>query len=100
MFLPIKVEGSSSVFQPYVDDLAVYPNPSNGLFTIQFTSYINQKIELYIYSSAGEIVFNERLNNFEDSYSNIISLGNQPKGGYFLELNTNSGSINKKIVLQ
>ena len=78
----------------------MYPNPSNEFFTIQFTSYINQKIELNIFSPTGEIVFNERLNNFEDSYSNVVSLGKKSKGVYFLEIVTKDGRINKKIILQ
>ena len=100
VFLPIKVDGSSIVSQVYIKDLVVYPNPSNGHFIIQFRSKINQKIELYIYSPTGKIVYNKRINNFEDSYSNIISLGNQSKGVYFLEIVTKDGTLKKKIVLQ
>ena len=61
---------------------------------------MNQKIELNIFSPTGEIVFNEHLNNFEDTYSKIISLGEQSKGVYFLEIVTKEGRINKKIILQ
>ena len=64
IFLPIKVEGSSSISQTYIDDLVVYPNPSNGHFTIQFSTNINQKIELNVFSPTGEIIFNERFYEF------------------------------------
>ena len=100
IFLPVKVEGSSSISQTFINDLVIYPNPSYGHFTIQFSSKVNQKIELNIFSPSGEIIFNERFINFENSYSNLISLGEQSKGVYFLEIVTKEGRINKKIILQ
>jgi hypothetical protein len=48
----------------------------------------------------GEVVYTENLEEFTGQYTNIVDMNTQPKGVYFLEITTNTGGINKKIVLQ
>ena len=48
----------------------------------------------------GEEVYTENLNEFVGMYTKSIDLNTQPKGVYFLEITTDKGGINKKIVLQ
>jgi len=40
------------------------------------------------------------LENFEGYYQSAIDMNAQPKGVYFLEITTENGSLNTKIVLQ
>ena len=48
----------------------------------------------------GEVVYTENLEEFMGNYANSIDMNTQPKGVYFLEITTNNGSMNHKIVLQ
>jgi hypothetical protein len=48
----------------------------------------------------GEEIFTEQLTEFVGQYTQVIDMNTQAKGVYFLEITTNKGGINKKIVLQ
>jgi len=45
-------------------------------------------------------VYTEGLENFTGEYAKEIDLVKYTKGIYFLEITTNSGVINKKVILQ
>jgi len=76
--------------------LRVYPNPSNGTFTIDFSdNKISGPIELKVYNSLGQLVF-------EQDYSNIskqkkIALSNSPAGIYMLHIKTADFNLVRKI---
>ena len=48
----------------------------------------------------GEELINENLEQFIGEYTKQINLSDNAKGIYFLEIETNDGVINKKIILQ
>lgn len=48
----------------------------------------------------GEVIFSENLENFEGEYSHSFNLSEYSKGVYLLELDTDNGIVNKKIILQ
>ena len=48
---------------------------------------------------AGELI-NEDLQQFIGEYTKQIGLSDNAKGVYFLEIETNDGVINKKLILQ
>ena len=47
----------------------------------------------------GEEVISEYLQQFVGEYVKVIDLNNYSKGIYFLEIETNQGVINKKLIL-
>ncbi|MEJ6749422.1 MAG: T9SS type A sorting domain-containing protein [Flavobacteriales bacterium] len=48
----------------------------------------------------GELIFTENLENFEGEYKHSFNLSEYSKGVYLLELETENGEINKKLILQ
>jgi hypothetical protein len=48
----------------------------------------------------GEIILKDRLDAFIGEYTKQINLKENAKGIYFLEIETNDGVINKKLILQ
>jgi hypothetical protein len=73
--------------------VSIYPNPSNGEFSI----HINQEIEdakLLIYSTAGAIVQQKSISN---SSFQVNGLAN---GVYIVEISNGNGMTRKKIVIQ
>ena len=92
--------GSAARVEAPVANLDVYPNPSRDLFNVTFTSDEAQTISVKVVNMIGETVFVEDLTEFVGQYTKSIDLSVQPKGVYFLEITTNTGGINKKIVLQ
>jgi hypothetical protein len=74
-------------------NIDVYPNPSNGIFTVSTNS---DNIESYsILDSSGRIVSNGTLNSFD----NNIDITNIPKGVYFLKVGTNDDFSNTTRII-
>ena len=91
----IKLEGVTSI-----TNLDVYPNPSRDVFNISFASEEVQDLRLNVKNILGEEIISEDLIQFIGEYTRQIELTNQSKGIYFLEIETNKGLINKKLILQ
>ena len=83
-----------------INNLAIYPNPCRDIFNISFTSEEIQNLKVRIMNVIGEELINENLEQFIGEYTKQIDLTKNAKGIYFLEIETNNGVINKKLILQ
>ena len=83
-----------------VSSLNIFPNPSKDRFSIAFTSEDSQDLKVRIFNLIGEQIINEDLQQFVGEYAKQIDLTENAKGIYFLEITTNNGVINKKLILQ
>ena len=91
----VRLDGGTSI-----DSLDVYPNPSRDIFNVSFTSEDAQDLEVRVINVVGEVVYTENLMNFTGEYTKEIDLRRSTKGIYFLEITTEDGVINKKMILQ
>jgi len=91
----IRIEGGL-----VINNLSIYPNPSRDIFNVSFTSKDKQDLRVRILDIIGEELINENLEQFIGEYTKQINLSDQAKGIYFLEIETNDGIINKKLILQ
>jgi hypothetical protein len=91
----IRLEGGRTI-----NNLAIYPNPSRDIFNVSFTSDTKQDLRVRILNIIGEELINENLEQFIGEYTKQINLKDNAKGIYFLEIETNDGIINKKLILQ
>ena len=91
----IRLEGSTAI-----TNLDVYPNPSRDVFNVAFTSEDAQDLEVRVINVVGEVVYTENLQQFVGEFTKQINLDENAKGIYFLEIETNDGLINKKLILQ
>ncbi|MBH70583.1 MAG: hypothetical protein CMP69_05055, partial [Flavobacteriales bacterium] len=83
-----------------ISNLEVYPNPSRDMFNVTFTSEDVQDLEVRVINIIGEEIIKEDLQQFVGEYVKVIDLNNYDKGVYLLEITTNKGIINKKLILQ
>ena len=91
----VRVEGGTAI-----NNLDVYPNPSRDIFNVSFTSEDVQDLEVRVINVVGEVVYTESLQQFVGEYTKQVDLATYTKGIYFLEITTNNGVINKKLILQ
>ena len=89
----------TSVHMIGIGSLKAYPNPNDGYFTVKFSSLIIQDLKVKITSAIGEIVFIDNSESYIGEYKRGINLKDYANGIYFLEIETNKGTVNKKIVL-
>lgn len=72
------------------DNVSIYPNPSNGKFTI------NVKGELEIYNVLGEKIYHSTIT----SPKSEIDLSEKAKGIYFLQLQSAEKTYSQKLIIQ
>ena len=92
---PIRLDGGNTI-----NNLEVYPNPSKDIFNVSFVSEDIQNLEIRVLNLIGEVIYTEGLEQFVGEYTKSINMSSYTKGVYFLEITTNDGVVNKKIVLQ
>ena len=91
----IKIEGEYNI-----SALNIYPNPSRDIFNISFISDQQQSFTVTIVNILGEMLIREDLIEFIGEYKRAINLNQYEKGVYILEIVTEDGTINKKLILQ
>jgi len=78
-------------------DFQVFPNPSNGYFTVSFTIPTSNALEFGIYSLEGKIVKSINTNKYQTK----INVSDLEKGTYLLKVKGGySNGLYKKIVIQ
>ncbi len=84
-------DGSTSINNELAEEkLQVYPNPTNGIVSIQFTNNSSTTIELY--NAIGERLISEQINQSKHT----IDISNYPNGVYFLKADGNMTKIIKQ----
>lgn len=77
------------------DNITIYPNPSNGIFNIKMKSITEVKFD--IYDITGKLIM-RKSNIIENNYK--LDLTNYSKGIYFMKINSDLGSVTKKLLVQ
>ena len=88
------------MYEENISGLSLYPNPTKGIVNIVFSSNYNQHLQVKMVNILGENVFVDYLKQFIGIGYLDINLTDNAKGIYFLEIKTNDGIINKKLILQ
>jgi len=83
----------------YNKDFNVYPNPNNGLFTIE-SSDVSDNSVIEVYNVIGEKVFIGNLNSAQNG--STVDLRNQPSGIYLYKVFSHEGTLEGigKIMVQ
>ena len=77
-------------------NLSIYPNPTNGNFTVSMEDYKGDNYTMQVTDVSGKLVYSESI-NFSKS---IISLNELNKGIYFVKVSDGINQVVKKIVIQ
>jgi hypothetical protein len=84
---------------PGLSDLAYFPNPTDGKFTLTFEYEKTSDITVKVLDNNSREVFSDKLKNFSGEYSKEIDLSGKSKGSYIIKIIAGEKSITKKIVL-
>jgi hypothetical protein len=74
----------------------VLPNPSNGIFRIDFSEVTSLPVKIEVLDLMGNIVYE----NPAVTTKTEIVMSSHPKGMYFVRLKTEDGTLTQKIVIQ
>lgn len=88
---------SKEIKTSYDDLLKIYPNPSNGLFSIDLSQIIYSKAIWYVYDTKGSQI----RSGIVSTYDNLLqfNLKGMSSGVYILKLNIDEEVLQRKLLL-
>jgi len=81
-------------------NVTLFPNPSNGEFTIGMDVITNSNVNIRIENILGAIVYESNLGTIEGQHNEVIDLNNAEAGVYFVSITAGDQNIIKKIVIE
>ena len=79
--------------------LTVYPNPTNGMFTIEIANANADKINISITNILGETVYTSQEENTSTEFTKQINLQNLASGSYFIQIKNSDKVYSNKIII-
>ena len=86
--------------QDFIRNMVIYPNPSEGEFTLEMNLSEIETIEVEITNVLGQKVFQLALASEQGRLVKIIDLGTKPPGVYTVQVKTEKGTINRQLIIQ
>ena len=83
-----------------ITGINIFPNPNNGIFTVELNSENNTTVNLKILNSLGAIVYELNKVELAGKYSINIDISNFSEGIYSLIIEDKNKIYNTKIVIQ
>jgi hypothetical protein len=78
----------------------IYPSPSTGIVHIDLKNYSIDKLQIQILDVLGAEIYRVNYNDVAKNFNASIDLSHLPKGVYVVKLQSEGGSVVKKVVLR
>jgi len=85
--------------QNQASQVSIYPNPSNGQFTLKFHPEYPGNYSIEVRNELGQLCYSESMKNLTSIYEKGISLQSFGSGVYFVKVCSDKETITKKVVL-
>ncbi|TPE45314.1 T9SS type A sorting domain-containing protein [Pontibacter mangrovi] len=82
------------------ESISIYPNPSNGVFTISVSNLEAEQVELTILNVIGNEIHRETLRRSEPKLTRTINLDRYAKGLYYVKLEADNYSAVRRVVIK
>jgi hypothetical protein len=79
--------------------LSIYPNPTRGLFNVEFATAASEEVEISIVNMVGQVIATEVV-KVNGVYSNQFDLSNESAGVYFIKFTTDEGVLTERITVE
>jgi len=89
----------ASVTDVKFNDFTVYPNPTNGDFTVRFNPATADEVSIMIYDIRGRQVLNRAFTAPGSVFEQTLSLSGAESGIYLVHVKQGATSVTKKIVV-
>jgi hypothetical protein len=83
-----------------VEKINLYPNPTKGLFRLQFDLPEKGTTEIKIINAAGRTIYEYELGNFSGEFADDVDISQNGVGTYFLQIRQGDKYVSKKVILQ
>lgn len=93
------VVGATGIDQVSLEEgIALYPNPNDGQFNLKLDFGVAQDVDVKLFSAIGQLVESKNLGTVSSSVVEF-DLTNHAGGVYFIQVNTTSGTVTKRITI-
>lgn len=82
-----------------ISNLSVSPNPTAGMFKLQFSLPSKGSTGVKVYNAAGRAIYEYDLGTFSGDFSDDIDISQNGSGQYYLEVKQGAKSAIRKILL-
>ena len=79
--------------------LSIYPNPTRGLFNVEFATASATNVEISIVNMVGQVISNDVV-TVNGLYNNQFDLSNESAGVYFIKFTTEEGVFTERITVE
>lgn len=79
-------------------DLRCFPNPSSGFYRLHFDVAERGDLLVTVHDSAGEKVYDERINAFKGRYERTLDLSDKAAGTYYLVIAQGGRTAAQKLI--
>src|SRR6056300_1265612 len=79
--------------------LSIYPNPTRGLFNVEFATASATNVEISIVNMVGQVISNDVV-TVNGLYNNQFDLSNESAGVYFIKFTTEDGVLTERITVE
>ena len=79
--------------------LSIYPNPTRGLFNVEFATEQSKDVEISIVNMVGQVISTEVV-EVNGVYNNQFDLSNESAGVYFITFTTDEGTLTERITVE
>jgi subtilisin family serine protease len=80
--------------------MEIFPNPNNGMFTIQLNAIESQEAQIELINLRGEVVFKDQLQLIKGSNTKKIQANHLSDQLYYLRIVSEKGIATKKVVIK
>lgn len=81
-------------------EIAVFPNPSNGLTTVEVSGAVNNDANLEILDLTGRMIYSEKMNATANFAESFVDVSTYKSGTYLVKIITNDRVYTKSLVKQ
>ncbi|MFN3530449.1 MAG: PKD domain-containing protein [Bacteroidia bacterium] len=100
LFRTVNVSGVSVRALDLASQMKVYPNPSNGQVVVQFSTDVQEAIQLEIYDLRGRKVFEQVVYPTGENHHEQLQLGHLNQGVYRIQLRHGQRISGQRLVIQ
>jgi hypothetical protein len=83
---------------PYV--FSIFPNPSQGDFSVSFKANLDETYKLKVFNEAGQLVYEDAIDNQNGQIVKAVQLGKVASGIYNVTLSNGQIESSKKIIVK
>lgn len=95
----LNVQNTLSTVENELEDFAIWPNPTRGKFTVNFTSTSSNDVTIEIFDVRGRAIFSKKYSN-SANFKQELNVSSAQAGLYMVRVNDGEKVSIKKLIVQ